>query len=299
MMSSTRDFKSLGIWAEDANTVIPEDPVDGTAYRNTEYTKVENEAGDAYDTKPDSADFNQKMFVITSFIDMLDTHGIVGWSDEVDYTVPAVVWASDSKFYMALLASGPSTTVKDPISNPTYWELVESAATLRRELASQTEGTEGSRLVGYTDMTVYEALNNINNVINNLNGFQVVYSGYFDGTTGLLIGNGFNVKDNMVTKIDTGNYFLAAQDATFDSRQILIFVNPDAYFSPDFDDNVAVSVAIHRGYPSPDVSPIPIASTDIAFVYLTPNDWENIESPPPFIDVNFSVIAIQFTGISP
>lgn len=297
-MSSTRDFKSLGVWAKNANTTIPPSPVDGTAYRNTAYTKTQNEAGDPYNTKPDSSDFNQKMFVISSFIDMLDKHGIVGWTNLVDYAQPAIVWASDNKFYTALQASGPSTTVKDPVDSPDYWELVESAATLRKELASETEGTEGARLVGYTNMTVQEALDNLYNIVANINGFQVVYAGYFNGVTGQLIGNGYNVHNNEAPKYDTGIYFLVPENFDFDERQVLIFITPDAYYSPDFDDYVAVSSNVQRGYLSPYVYPIPTAGTDtetyIASIQLTPNDWADIENPPPLIDVNFSAIAIKF-----
>jgi hypothetical protein len=294
-MSSTRDFTSLGVWAENANTTIPPVPVDGTAYRNTAYTQLQNEAGDAYNTKPDSANFNQKMYVISSFIDMLDKHGIVGWSDEVDYAEPAVVWASDNKFYVALQASGPSTTPKDPIDSPTYWELFESAATLRRELASQEEGTEGARIVGYTDMTVQEALDSINDSISNINGFQVVYAGYFDGTTGLMIGNGFNVLDNQVVRFGAGQYSATMAETLADNRELLVFVTPDGYLSPDFDDWVAVSYTYQRGYSSPDVTPIPgDPNPNIGIFYFSPNDWEDVENPPPLIDVNFSIIAIKF-----
>lgn len=297
-MSSTRDFKSLGVWAKNANTTIPVNPVDGTAYRNTTYSQVQNEAGEPYDTKPDSANFNQKMFVITSFIDMLDKHGIVGWTNLVDYTPPAIVWASDNKFYMALLPSGPSSTVKDPIDSPTYWELVESAATLRRELASQEEGSEGSRLVGYTNITVKDALDNLTASISNINGFQVVYAGYFNGTTGDLIGNGFNVKDNKVLRLDTGVYAAVPADMSYDDREILYFITPDGYYSPDFNAYVAVCSSVQRGYLSPYIYPIPVPQSDFAsalcIFYLTLNDWPDIENPAPPVDVNFSILAVKF-----
>lgn len=44
------------------------------------------------------------------------------WSNAVDYTVPSMVFGSNGKLYLALLASGPSGAgAKDPISQPTYW----------------------------------------------------------------------------------------------------------------------------------------------------------------------------------
>jgi hypothetical protein len=44
------------------------------------------------------------------------------WSNAVDYTVPAMVFGSNGKLYLALLASGPGGAgAKDPTSQPTYW----------------------------------------------------------------------------------------------------------------------------------------------------------------------------------
>ncbi|MHC1701811.1 MAG: hypothetical protein AB9900_12720 [Humidesulfovibrio sp.] len=44
------------------------------------------------------------------------------WSSAKDYTVPSMVFGSDYKLYLALLASGPGGAgAKDPTSEPTYW----------------------------------------------------------------------------------------------------------------------------------------------------------------------------------
>ena len=121
-MPTTRDFKSLGVWAEDAEVVIPAEPIQGTAYRDETVTEVDNEAGEGFDTIPNSATFNQRLFIVSSFTDLMDTHGIVGWSDQVDYDIPGMVFADDGKFYFALQASGPSTAPQDPTGAPTFWE---------------------------------------------------------------------------------------------------------------------------------------------------------------------------------
>lgn len=236
-MSSTRDFTSLGVWAKDATTTIPIHPVDGVAYRNAAYTKSENEAGDGYDTKPNSANFNQKMYIITSFIDLINKNGLPGWSNLVDYDVPAIVWGSDGNFYFSIAASGPSTAVKDPVSNPAYWELVTTSSSLALDLANQTPGSEGDRMVGYTEETVQEALDNLTNTANNLNGFRVLMAGRFSGTTGIALGDVYNIKDNSATITITPDHGYTVVQyhieddnlVAFDIEQSLVFVSVDGY----------------------------------------------------------------------
>jgi hypothetical protein len=252
-MSSTRDFTSLGVWAKDATTNIPIHPVDGVAYRNAAYTKSENEAGDGYDTKPNSANFNQKMFIITSFIDLINKNGLPGWSNLVDYDVPAIVWGSDGNFYFSIAASGPSTAVKDPISSPDYWELVTTSSSLALDLANQTPGYEGDRSVGYTNETVQEALDNLNNGVTNLNGFRVLMAGRFSGATGVALGDVYNIKNNsaiVYTTIDHGytvvQYTIEDNNLiAFDLGNSLLFVSVDGY--TDSGTVYPVVTAIERG----------------------------------------------------
>lgn len=250
-MSNTRDFKSLGVWAEDAVTPVPGFPVSGTSYRDETVTETANKLGDAYDTKPDSAVFNQKMFIITSFLDLMDKHGVVGWTDLVDYVVPAIVWGSDNSFYQALQASGPSTAVKDPISEPTYWELVTSATQLRTDLADETPGTEGSRLVGYNKfdvnggiddgLTVKEALDEVAENVDNLQGLKIILSGSFDGTTGLVVGSAFNVYQNKAffeinpENNNIINFLVLLEDDSiiFDMQDAVCFVSTRSIQDPE------------------------------------------------------------------
>lgn len=210
-MATTRDYESLGVWASDAETTLPIVPLPGVAYRNASYSQSENEDGEKYDSIPDSANFNQVMFIITSYIDTIDKHGTVGWSNAVDYNVPAFTWADDGFFYFALQSSGPTTTIKDPSGdlNPDYWERIISCIQFELDLSSQTPGSEGSRLVGTTlyqanlldppvGATVYENLDNINERAYNLRGLRTLLDGSFD-ENGVLIGQGFNIKDNVAT----------------------------------------------------------------------------------------------------
>lgn len=121
-MSSTRDFKSPGIFAEDATTVIPPTPIAGVAYRDAVTGTDDTPNGWRYGTRVASQDWNQIMFLITSMLGTMDKQGVLGYSSEVDYEVPALVFGSNGLPYLCIQANGPSSTAKDPISEPLYWE---------------------------------------------------------------------------------------------------------------------------------------------------------------------------------
>ena len=121
-MSSTRNFKSPGIFAEDANTTIPPAPIAGVAYRDAVNGADRTEDGWRYGTRVESQDWNQIMFLITSMLSSIDKQGILGWKNDIDYAPPAIAFGSNGLPYVALQASGPSTAFQDPISSPLYWE---------------------------------------------------------------------------------------------------------------------------------------------------------------------------------
>lgn len=121
-MSSTRDFKNPGIFAEDASTTIPPTPIAGVAYRDAVTGTDDTPNGWRYGTRVESQDWNQIMFLMTSMMGMMDRQGLLGWSDKVDYDVPALVFGSNGIPYLAMGASGPSTAPQDPISSPIYWQ---------------------------------------------------------------------------------------------------------------------------------------------------------------------------------
>lgn len=120
-MSSTRSVKSPGVWAADATTTIPGSPLSGVAYRRTSVVTADARGGWPFDTLVDSAEFNELLYRYTSLTDIMDRQGVLGWSDQVDYAVPAIVFGSDGVLYKSLGTSGPTTTARDPISNPAYW----------------------------------------------------------------------------------------------------------------------------------------------------------------------------------
>ena len=157
-MPNTRDFKSLGVIASSATPITDRqgNRVQGTAYRNTDVTLENQQEGLVYDSVAISENMNQKLFNQSSFTDVIDSRGILGWSDDVDYVAPAIVSASNGKLYIARDSSGNGTRIGQPIDPAstsfdisTWWVEFESATPLREELADETAGEEGSRLVGY------------------------------------------------------------------------------------------------------------------------------------------------------
>jgi hypothetical protein len=132
-MASTRNYNILGVWAKAAQTTIPADPISGTVYRDPAVDVTEFEEGWPYDQLVNSADFNQKLFLVTSVLEELDKQGILGWSDLVDYdAVPALVRGSDGLFYKSIQTSGPNDPngVQDPVLDVgnVYWEEFSSGA---------------------------------------------------------------------------------------------------------------------------------------------------------------------------
>lgn len=125
-MPSTRDFKSPGIFAANATTVIPPTPIAGVSYRDAVSGTDDTPNGWRYGTRVESQDWNQIMFVLTSMLQTMDKQGILGWTPEVDYAVPAITFGSNGLLYLALQPSGPATASQDPVSSPLFWEQVAS-----------------------------------------------------------------------------------------------------------------------------------------------------------------------------
>lgn len=182
-MSNTRDFISLGVVAKNATPVDNDsDPerVAGDTYRKTDVTEFQEEEGELYNVPPSTEFINQKTYNQSSFTDIINKNGIVGWSKQIDYAPPAVVWGSDNKFYTCKAPSGPSTKIVDPISDnqskPLYWIVLDNAGLLREQLAVETAPNEGDRRVGYTGISVQTALDNAFSAIHGLDKFKILFS---------------------------------------------------------------------------------------------------------------------------
>lgn len=157
-MSSTRSVKSPGIFADAASTVIPPTPIAGVSYRDATNGAANTDDGWPYAIRVNSAEFNQIMFQYSSLLTLLDKQGLLGWTNLVDYLVPAIVFGSDGKIYKSLQVSGPATTVKDPVSEPTYWaELLPDQAAVvgaASNLAAVATGANAIATISASEIVV-------------------------------------------------------------------------------------------------------------------------------------------------
>lgn len=246
-MATTREppFKSLGNWADNAEIIIPPVPIPGVAYRNEALTQSQNEDGEFFESIPDSANFNQQMYNITRFITEIDQHGTVGWSDQIDYiaqpptnVLAVITWADDGAFYQAVQESGPGTGagIQDPALDvgAVFWKKITSSSTLELDLSSQVPGSEGAGLVGTTGQTVQTDLDFLNDRAFKLHNLTLVFAGSFD-EDGNLLGNGFNIKNNLAeTLISQGfQYFrIDLDDKSNSGNDTTISVTPTREINP-------------------------------------------------------------------
>jgi len=123
MPIENRTTTITGVFADSASTTIPVTPVSGVSYRNASLTQAEAESGWKYKNIVDSADVNQVLYEATKMLKILETYGILPWSDLTDYQPGSFCLASNGWIYRALVASGPSTTAIDPTTDDgTNWE---------------------------------------------------------------------------------------------------------------------------------------------------------------------------------
>lgn len=115
-----RDVKNPGIFAADAITTIPTDPVVGVPYRDPVNGLDNIRDGWPYKTIVNSPDFAQILHDLTALTGYIDRTGILEWKDDVEYDdVPAYVRGSDGELYVSLQVNGPSATVVDPVGDTT------------------------------------------------------------------------------------------------------------------------------------------------------------------------------------
>lgn len=138
-MSSTRNTISPGVFAADAVTVIPSTPSSGTAYRDTETTQQQSEDGWKFNTLVNSATFNQILYQVTDLLKIIDTQGLLGWSDRVEYGIGALVLGSDRQVYRAIGANGPTAGLSDPAMSGVKWQRFGAAAATNAEVVSGVE----------------------------------------------------------------------------------------------------------------------------------------------------------------
>ena len=124
MPIENRTVSMTSVFAKDAQTTIPDAPVSGISYRDTNTTDEEISKGWPYKEIVDSSKFNQYNYEMSSLIKLIETYGFLPWSNLTNYKEGSVTLGSDGSLYKALRDTGPDTTSFDPVNdtNHTYWE---------------------------------------------------------------------------------------------------------------------------------------------------------------------------------
>ena len=125
-----RDFTDIlnAVWAANALTTIPNPPIPGQAYRNTEIDDSNLENGQQYSEVYDSARYNQLLYLLSGCLKMLMETGLPEWSAEQNYQKGAYTVGSDGQLYgPAKKASGPDNggavdPVTDAAGDGTTWQ---------------------------------------------------------------------------------------------------------------------------------------------------------------------------------
>ena len=124
MTIPNRTLTLTGVFAKNATTTIPDPPVSGASYRDTQMTKEEVESGWAYKDIVDSSSFNQAMYEYASLTSQMEKYGFLPWSNLTDYDTGSLCLGSNGTIYQAIQATGPSSTAYDPVNDTsnTYWK---------------------------------------------------------------------------------------------------------------------------------------------------------------------------------
>ena len=111
-----------GIWAENAETDIPINPVPGIAYRNLDIDSTEFNIGQRYKKIVDSSILNQLLYTLTHMVRETEQMGVLEWSDLTDYKVNSLTMGLDGFLYQAIVPSGPANGGAKPPPNTYYWK---------------------------------------------------------------------------------------------------------------------------------------------------------------------------------
>lgn len=115
-----RTFTSPGIWANDANTVIPTPPVAGLPYRNTSLSPDTVRNGQSYGAIGNSADWNQVLYQQSGLIQSAEQYGIMPYSPLTTYGDQGLCLYTDGKLYQVKAGTNPPPNT--PPTDTTYWK---------------------------------------------------------------------------------------------------------------------------------------------------------------------------------
>ena len=132
MPIQNRTVTIKGVFAQDALTTIPPNPVVGTSYRDTGISADDIKKGWPFKEIVDSSHFNEHMYEESTIAKLVETYGFLPWSNLTDYEKGSYSLGTNGAIYRAKQNTGPSSTAFDPVNDTsgTYWELIFGASDL-------------------------------------------------------------------------------------------------------------------------------------------------------------------------
>lgn len=126
MAIQNRTITLKGVFAENAQTNIPQTPVQGVSYRDTNTSASEIKNGWPFKEIVDSAKFNQYNFELSTIMKLFEKYGFLPWSNLTDYEKGSVCLGSNGILYQANQNTGPSSTSFDPVNDMSqvYWSVL-------------------------------------------------------------------------------------------------------------------------------------------------------------------------------
>lgn len=136
------------IWGEDAKTTIPNDPILGESYRDTNVLNSDIKLGQAYKDKVDSTFYNEVLYRLSSVVRDVERWGILPYSPVVQYSRYARCLGSNGVVYDCIqdcIGIDPVTAA----NSSTYWEKQGGTSyyDLRRNFVVPTNVSAGDYLV--------------------------------------------------------------------------------------------------------------------------------------------------------
>lgn len=136
---SNRTVVMPGVWALNAQTTIPTPPVSNTSYRNSNLSEQTIENGWGYSTIVNSADYNQFVYLLTLFLQVLEASGgVLPFCMTTKYGKNGFALGSDGILY---ISNTNDNVGNDPtIDNVNWSEFKPNFAGTADKLGSSTVG---------------------------------------------------------------------------------------------------------------------------------------------------------------
>lgn len=180
------------IWAETAETNIPQTPQTSITYRDESLGATLIEKAWPFDEIVESKDFNQFLYLMSKIVKESEQKGIITWSNLITYDEKDWTRGSDGLVYQALQGSNLN---QDPVSNPTFWVEINIGDTVIPDASEDDKGliklaTEEMGLLGQDALAAvtslvmqakFDTIITVTSVGSNANGHWRKYSdGYIE-----------------------------------------------------------------------------------------------------------------------